>query len=319
MTAALPSPVGATYVPASADRPLAPGEKVADLFAANFAGDYVLQRLTARTYWVQRYFCATTFYVGDEGVLLLDPLEGHGDAILAAIRSVTDLPVTMLVYSHAHADHLADAAKVLDAVGDVPVVASSATADKLAFIGSGFPPPTRTIAWPDGELRFEGLTVRLHGFERAAHADDHAAWLLVEERVLHAPDLLNGDQPPFWHLAGSENFVYLPGNLREADALEWDWLNGGHGNIAGHEDAAYHLAALEDYREAAAAAMAAHPFTDFVDPSAGAHTGFMTAWLDAVVTDAAAALRPRYGAFYGFDAGIRSNLELVAHTLLSYR
>lgn len=199
------------------------------------------------------------------------------------------------------------------------MVASSATAALLESYGSSLPRPTQVVGWPRGELAFEDLTVRLHGFERAAHSEDHAAWLLVQERVLHSPDLLNGDQPPFWHLAGSQSYLHLPGNLRDVDALDWDWLNGGHGNVAGHEDVAFHLTALAEHQEAVAAAMGAHPFTDFVDPGAGAHAGFMTAWLDAVVEDAAAALRPRYGAYYGFEAGIRSNLELVAHSLLSYR
>jgi hypothetical protein len=45
------------------------------------------------------------------------------------------------------------------------------------------------------------------GFVRAAHTDDAAGWLLVSERVLHLPDLVNPDQPPFWRFAGSENYV----------------------------------------------------------------------------------------------------------------
>lgn len=166
---------------------------------------------------------------------------------------------------------------------------------------------------------FDDLTVRLHGFERAAHADDDAGWLLVEKRVLHAPDLLNPDQSPFGHPAGSENIIYLPCNLAEADGLEWDWVNGGHGNIGTHVDDAFHLRALDDYRAATAAAMEANPFVNFVDPTAGAHTGFITTWLGAIVDQATEQLRPAYGDYYGYDASIGNNIELVAHSLLSYR
>lgn len=320
MTTEPQSPVGATYVAASVDAPLEPGQKIADLFGRNTSSDYVLQRLTDRTYWVQRYFYSTTFYVGDEGVLLFDPLEGRGEQILAAIRSVTDKPVTMVAYSHAHADHVADTAAVLDEIGDVPVVATVATDEKLDFLQSELPAPTQVVEFPRGSFDFEGLTVEVHGFERAAHCDDHAAYLLRQERVLHAPDLLNPDQPPFWRFAGSENFVYLPGNLEQVRGLEFDWLNGGHGNVGEKADLDFHLAAYEDYRQATADAMAAHDFGSFVDPSStNAHTTFMVNWIDACTKDAVEALRPKYGDMYGFDAATPSNVQMVLHTLLSYR
>lgn len=316
-----PSPVDAAYVAPSADRPLNVGEKISSLFEANLTNEFTLQRLTDRTYWVQRYFYGTTFHVGDEGVLLFDPLESRGEALLAAVKSVTDKPVTALVYSHAHADHIADAAPMMQALGDgVEVIASTETAAKLEYLGSTLPRPTREVDWPTGSFRFEDETISLHGFTRAAHCDDHAAWLLETDRVLHAPDLLNPDQPPFWKLAGSENAIYLPGNLEQADALEWDWLNGGHGNVGSHDDVQFHLQALADYTAAAIQAMEANPFGNFIDPSTtNAHTTFMNSFMAAVVRDATEILRPKYGEFYGFDAGIESTLVLVAHAAMSYR
>ena len=48
------------------------------------------------------------FYVGEK-VLLFDPVENAGEKILKAISEVTKLPVTTIVYSHAHADHISSA------------------------------------------------------------------------------------------------------------------------------------------------------------------------------------------------------------------
>lgn len=161
----------------------------------------------------------------DEGVLLFDPLEYRAEPILAAIRSVTDLPVTTIVYSHNHADHIGGTSDFLNLLADQEtaprILASQETADKMERLGSSLPRPTETIAWPDGSYSFEGLTIELNGFAHAGHTEDHGAWLLKEERVLHAPDLLNPDQPPFWSFAGSERFTYLTDNLKEANALEW--------------------------------------------------------------------------------------------------
>jgi hypothetical protein len=101
-----PSTVGASYVEPSAKTPIKPGEKIEGLFTRNMKHPYVLQRLTDRSYFFQRFFYSTTFYVGETGVLLLDALEGRGPQLLQAIREVTPLPVTMIVYSHFHVDHV---------------------------------------------------------------------------------------------------------------------------------------------------------------------------------------------------------------------
>src|SRR5690554_3623710 len=70
------STVGATYVEPSATKPIKPEDKIDNLFARNMEQPYVLQRLTDRSYFFQRFFYSTTFYVGDEGVLLFDAPEG---------------------------------------------------------------------------------------------------------------------------------------------------------------------------------------------------------------------------------------------------
>ncbi|QOY21855.1 MBL fold metallo-hydrolase [Xanthomonas citri] len=319
-----PSTVGATYRTVSATEALKPGEKVADLFKLNMQTPYVLQKLTARTYWFQAGFYATTFYVGDQGVLLFDPLQGHADKLLQAIRSVTDKPVTAIVYSHDHADHIAgtpDLLKGLTGQARPPrIIASAATVEKMKVLDSSLPKADQVIAWPNGSFTFEKLKVELHGFRHAAHTDDHSAWLLVGERVLHAPDLLNGDQPPFWSFAGSENFTYLEANLKEADALPWDYFNGGHGNVGDHRDFAFHQKFITDLKAAVGKAMGEVPFGFGVDAKAiNAHTVMLPAWYGEIARRATEALRPNYGAYYGFDTATPANAEMVAEFLFSYR
>lgn len=318
-----PSTVNAVYRPASATQRLNPGEKIANLFNLNMSAPYVLQRLTERSYFYQSGFYGTTFYVGDRGVLLFDPLEMRAEPMLAAIRSVTPLPVTAIVYSHDHGDHIGGAQELLDALAaqQTPrIFASRATADKMRHLNSTLPRPTQVISWPNGSFRFEGLRVELHGFARAAHTDDHAAWLLVQERVLHAPDLLNADQPPFWAFAGSERFLYLEDNLREADALTWDYFNGGHGNVGSHEDFAFHLRFIADLRTAVAQEIPEVPFGYGIDADTiNAHTPMLPAWYGEIARRATDRLRPTYGEYYGFEAAAPQNAEMVAEYLYNYR
>lgn len=319
-----PSTVQATYVEPSSTRMLQPGEKIAQLFTKNATQDYVLQRLTQRTYWFQRQYYGTVFYVGDKGVLLFDPLDGRGEHIRTAIATVTRLPVTAMVYSHDHADHIGDAKGFAEAAAKAGVtlriIASKATADKMAFLKSAHPKPTETVAWPAGSFKFEGLTVELHGFERAAHADDHGVWVLVDEKVAHLPDHINPDQPPFWAFAGSENFVYYEANLEQLAKLDWTYLNGGHGNVGAKADVEFYRAFLADLKQAVGKALGEVAWGTGVDAAkVNAHTPFLPAWLEAVAKNATAALRPKYGNYYGFEAATPRNAEMVAMAMFSYR
>ena len=321
---AAPSTVQAIYVEPSATRALQPGEKIDQLYTRNNTQDYVLQRLTQRTYWFQRQHYGTLFYVGDNGVLLFDPLESRGEQISKAIAEVTKLPVTAMVYSHNHADHIGDANGFAEAAAKAGVklriIASKATAAKMAFLKSALPKPTETVAWPSGSFKFEQLTVALHGFARAAHADDHGVWLLTGEKVAHLPDLVNPDQPPFWDFAGSESFAYYEANLEQLAKLDWTYLNGGHGNVGARADIEFYRMFLGDLKQAVGKALGEVAWGAGVDAAkVNAHTAFLPAWLGAVAENATAALRPKYGSYYGFEAATPRNAEMVALAMFSYK
>ena len=315
-----PSTVNATYVAPSLTDTLNPGEKIDSLFTLNMNSDYVLQRVTERTFWVQKGFYSTLFYVGDGGVLLFDALDGSAQQVKQAIKSVTDLPITAIVYSHDHADHIGSIKDYLDPDSNIRLIASQETADKQVFLNSSHPKATEIVTWPEGSFTFEDLTVELHGFERAAHADDHGIWLLKEEKIAHIPDLINPDQPPFWAFAGSETFAYYEANINQLANLEWEFFNGGHGNIGSRADIEFYNTFLADLKAAVGEAMGSVAWGTGVDASKiNAHTVFLSSWMKAVSEKATEILRPKYGKFYGFDAATPRNAEMVALALFDYR
>ena len=319
-----PSTVDAKYVPLSTTKALKPGEKVENLFNLNSTQEYILQRVTDRVYWYQRQFYGTIFYVGDAGVLLIDPLGYQGPYIQKAIQSVTDLPITAIMYSHNHADHIGAAPYFVEeaqkAGRTLRIIASEATVAKQAFLHSQLPPATDVVAWPQGSFTFEGLKVQLSGFERGAHADDHGVWLLTNEKVAHLPDLVNPDQPPFWNFAGSENFVYYENNVNQLGDLEWDFLHGGHGNIGSKADIEFYREFLGDFKAAVGKALGEIQFGSGVDASQlNAHTAFLPAWLDLVAESVTDALRPKYGKYYGFEYATPSNARMAAMSMFSYQ
>jgi glyoxylase-like metal-dependent hydrolase (beta-lactamase superfamily II) len=242
------STTGASYVEPSATDLIKPGRRVAHLFPRSVMEEYVLQRVTERVWWVSRHFYGSLFYVGTRGVLLLDPFLGGADATVKAVASVTDLPVTAVVYSHFHADHVGGARRLFELLASAPprVIASENTAIWMERFGSDLPWPTDVLEWPSGSLSFEDVTLRLRGLPRPGHAPDHAVFLLEEERVGHSADLINIDQLPFGGFAGQDPLVLFKPNLEFARSLEFDWFCGGHGNIGEKSDFDFYLTYLDE-------------------------------------------------------------------------
>ena len=118
-------------IDASRTVPIIPGQKLRESNYARTKRPYTLQRLTDRAYWVESQIYQSTFVVGKKGVLVIDPLSyGRGLNVLKAIREVTSLPVTAIVYSHYHYDHIGDAIAFVNAANasgtQLRIIASSA-------------------------------------------------------------------------------------------------------------------------------------------------------------------------------------------------
>jgi glyoxylase-like metal-dependent hydrolase (beta-lactamase superfamily II) len=77
---------------------------------------YILDRVGDSMYVVTAGGNQTPFVVTRSGVVLIDAPPSLATALPAAIRRVTDKRVTHLIYSHSHADHIANAPAFRDAV-----------------------------------------------------------------------------------------------------------------------------------------------------------------------------------------------------------
>ena len=317
-----PSTVNATYVAESATDALEPGEKIENIFNKNVTQDYILQRLTDRIWFFQVQFSGTMFYVGDEGVLLIDAAEGRANAIVAAIDEVTDLPISALLYSHNHADHIADASVLAEQIPGLRIIATEATAGLMERLGSNHPEPTEVIDADTNTFSFEDLTVRVVPLEHSGHARDHAIYVPEGTGVIHVPDLLNADQLPFWAFGGAESYLGYRDMLETAGSLEWDYLSGGHGNVGSHDDIAFYLTFLDDLEAAVGEALGNVPpgAALIENPEAvNTHVAFFSTWITELGRYATDVLRPTYGDYYGFEYSTPRNAEMIAWVMYAYR
>ncbi len=316
------STVNASYVEPSAEKIISPSDKLNNLFERNMSQPYILQKIGERTYYVQRYFYSTTFYVGDKGVLLFDAPEGRGKYLLQAIRDVTPLPVTALVYSHYHVDHIGDSPFWNDEAKkegvNLRIIASKATAEKMQFMNSRLPVATQVLSKKDDQFKFEKQIIELHRFVKAGHTDDHSVWLLKQEKVAHSPDLLNPDQLPMMGFAVSDTLVYHDSNLRQVEMLDWKYFIGGHGNIGSHDDFKFQRQFLNDLRDTTIKVRKEESFGKLMNKTANNHADFARAQREAIIKKVTEVLRPKYGHMYGYDASMPANIEMAIRLVGSY-
>ncbi|QTF55142.1 quinoprotein relay system zinc metallohydrolase 1 [Stutzerimonas frequens] len=187
----------------------------------------------------------TGFIVTDAGVVVIDsgPSRRYGEAMRAAIASVTDRPVIKLLLTHHHPDHVLGN----QAFTDVPIAALAGTTELLREQGNAMAEnmyrlvgdwmrgtevvlPTETLA--PGTLDIGGRALRLLALRGHTGAD----LAILDERsgVLFAGDIL------FYQRAlTTPNSPGLDVWLEDLDTLEalpWKRLVAGHGPVA--DDAA---------------------------------------------------------------------------------
>src|SRR5919112_5516147 len=86
--------------------------------------DYELQEIKPSVYVVSAGGSNSMFLVTQEGVVVVDAPPAIGDKIFAAVSEVTDRPISYLIYSHAHKDHIG-AASLFE---NVTIIAHNETA-----------------------------------------------------------------------------------------------------------------------------------------------------------------------------------------------
>ncbi len=216
----------------------------------------------------------TTVFERADGVALVDTkLASNGAAILAQVRKVTDKPVTLIVNTHSHGDHVGSNAEV--ARGEVEVVAHANTSRRMAAM-ENVGAATRTF---EDRLTVGEAADRidLYWFG-AGHTDGDAFVVIPAERVMASGDIFQMLAMPRIDTASGGSALALPETLAKArDTIAGvDKIIDGHGTTI-HDWAAFgryaaftralaDAARESDTPEQALAALEARPETRaFVD------------------------------------------------------
>jgi hypothetical protein len=241
------------YVQPSLTDKLEPGKRVA---VPDFGepGKWYLQRLTERTFWMICNGFATTAFVGDEGVLLVDASNTivPGD-MLAAIKRFTDLPVKALVYSHMHTDHVGGSYRLQKALKeqgiDLRIIASASAAREIKAHQNNAAPPTEIIADGRSTFRFEKFEFVLGTPIVAAHSAADS-YVLTPDGVIMYVDFNYPGRVPLGYISSSYNITGWIDFLRHVLGEDWKFANLGHANIGYKRDIEKTFAYLGDLYDA---------------------------------------------------------------------
>ncbi|SIR94073.1 MBL fold metallo-hydrolase [Micromonospora avicenniae] len=302
LPAAAATTTGTAPVPPAAKGPAIP------------AKGYLVEELGDDLYWLTDGMYQMMFLVSDEGVIAVDAPPTLGNNILRAIREVTPRPVTDVVYSHHHADHIGAA------------VLYPSTARRYAHVDAAEilsrvkdpnrPAPTHTFA-TSREVRRGNQRLEL-SYQGPNHSPGNLFVYAPRQKTLMLVDVIFPGWVPFAYLAVSSD---IPGWVTAHErALEYPFqkLIGGHLTRLGtRDDVVVQQEYIADVRATTEAAYADVDFgaiLDSVDQENG--WAIFNAYLDAVVTRASEDLVPRWvDRLGGADVFTKSSVFTMAEAI----
>jgi glyoxylase-like metal-dependent hydrolase (beta-lactamase superfamily II) len=206
------------------------------------------------------------FLVSTAGVIVVDVPPTIGKNMVYAVGNVTDKPITHLVYSHSHADHIGAASVVVN--HRTQIIAHEDTKELLKSVPYDplRPLPTKTFS-TNYDLKVGNQTLKL-SYKGENHSRGHIYIYAPAPKVLMLVDVIFPGWVPFSGLAISSN---IPGWIDAHNrVLKYDfkYYIGGHlGRIGTRRDVVIQKEYVQDIFDNCKAAIG---LTATADPVIGA-------------------------------------------------
>jgi len=187
----------------------------------------------------------SVFLVTPEGIVVTDPISNEAAAWLnEELSERFDVPVTHLIYSHDHADHISGG----EAFGNnVTVIGHKLT--KEAIIRENRQVPVPEITFEDRyTLKLANSRVELY-YPGKSHGDNCIIMLFPQQSTVFVVDFITVDRLPYRNLGGG----FMPdwiNAIKFVEQLDFDILAPGHGVIGTKTDAANHRKYFEALQDA---------------------------------------------------------------------
>lgn len=190
-----------------------------------------ITQVTGNLYRFRNASHFSVFLVTPEGIIATDPIDSEAAKWLKQeLGKRFNRPVKYLIYSHDHADHISGG----EIFADTAVVIAHERA-KPIILKEKRPTAIPQIVFSDRMgVELGGQNVELLYVGRN-HSDNSIVMRFPAERALFAVDFIPVKGLPFRDLRGSYIDDWIE-SLKRVEALDFDILVPGHGNVGGKED-----------------------------------------------------------------------------------
>lgn len=291
------APIGARVdaylpVPAEAEAP-----------AIDPARGYRIQRLGRGLYMVTDNGYQSMFLVYETGVVVVDAPPGYSKHIREAISEVTPLPITHVIYSHAHTDHIGG----VNDLGGHPIIIAQEETRKLLARAADPSRPLPGVTFRDRyTLKLGSQRLEL-SYRESPHEPGNIFIYAPEQKVLMVVDIVFPGWMPWRRFALAKDVPGYFAQVAYIDTLPFETLVGGHVNRTGtHADVRMQLEFMNDLRTATAAALKSTPPGEEMraEDKANAWAVFDN-YIDRVVVKCMNAVTPKWQPrLAGYDAFI---------------
>ncbi len=246
------------------------------------ATEYSMQEIKPDVYIVSAGGYNSLFLVSQEGVVVVDAPPAIGDKIFAAVSNVTDMPITHLIYSHAHKDHIG-AANLFE---NVTIIAHNETAKILNERNdTNRPIPDKNFT---KEINLSiGNQSLLLLYPGPYHQQGNIFVYLPEHKVLMAVDNVIPRGLLWKHLSVTPDVPALIKSIDQIMAFDFDVFVGGHGQPGTKDDIIVQQEYVNDLRKNAVTALNEVNYTEVIKGINGSSSATTEAYFNALTKSCA--------------------------------
>jgi glyoxylase-like metal-dependent hydrolase (beta-lactamase superfamily II) len=264
---------------------------------------YRLQDLGEGLYMVTDNVYQSMFMVYATGVVVVDAPPPYAQLIPKAIAEVTDKPITHVIYSHAHIDHIGGT----KTLGGHPIIIAHEETKRLLARANDPNRPVPTVTFKDNyTLKVGGKTLEL-SYHGNAHEPGNIFIYALAQKTLMVVDVVFPGWMPWRRFALAQDLPGYFAQVDEINRMEWNTLVSGHVARAGtHADVAMQLEFMNDLKNAARQALKSTKVGETLAPVDSANPWAVYGnFIDRVVIQCVNELTPKWSTkLAGYDVYI---------------
>ncbi len=255
---------------------------------------YRVQELGKGLYMITDNVYQSMFMVYESGVVLVDAPPPFAQYIRRAVADVTNKPITHLVYSHAHIDHIGGY-KSLNLETQPMIIAHEET-KRLLLRANDPNRPGPTVTFKDKYTLRVGTQVLELSYTGIAHEAGNIYIYAPAQETLMIIDVVFPGWMPWRRFALAKDVPGYFEQVKEINDMKWKTLVSGHVARTGtHADVAMQLEFMNDLKNAARSALAStKPGEGLSAADQGNPWAFFDNYIDRVTIQCVNALTPKW-------------------------